>query len=115
MGVDLSETKWHQYVKLQERVNYDLGNINFVPNNNQFGCAVAALCDKRKPRTIISVPTGKGKSRVIAAVVALANYDGEKAFTIVYSSELLKSVDCKKYELLEQLLKVEITQVVFDH
>ena len=89
----------------QEKVNYDLGNINFVPNNSQFGCAVAALCDKRKPRSIISIPTGKGKSRVIAAVIALAvTYDDEKAFTIVYSSELLKSVDCKKYELLAQLL-----------
>ena len=70
---------------------FDLGNIDFVPNNSQFGCAVAALCDKRKPRTMISVPTGKGKSRVIAAVVALAaSYDEEKDFTIVYSSDLLK-------------------------
>ena len=61
------------------------------------------------------MPTGKGKSRIIAAVIALAaHYDKEKKFTIVYSSELLRSVDYHHYELLANLLHVEIQQLVFD-
>ena len=47
-------------------------------------------------------------------MVLAARYDGVSNFSIVYSSELLKSVDCHKYELLEALLKVNISQVVFD-
>ena len=96
-------------------MNADLRTVGLLPNNNQFGCAIAGLCDKRRRRNIISVPSGKGKSRIIAAAVVLAaRYDGVSNFSIVYSSELLKSVDCHKYELLEALLKVNISQVVFD-
>ena len=64
---------------------------------------------------MLSIPTGKGKSRVIAAVIALAaRYDAVSSFTIVYSSELLKSVDTAKYEHLGELLKINVQQVVFD-
>ena len=81
----------------------------------KFGCAIAALCDKRRPRSIISVPSGKGKSRIIAAAVALAaRYDGVRNFAIVYSSELLKSVDTRSYQMLGSLLMINIKQVVFD-
>ena len=73
------------------------------------------MCDKKKPRNIISVPSGKGKSRIIAAVVALAAHqDSVNDFTIVYSSELLKSVDSHAYEVLRGFLNLNIKQVVFD-
>ena len=72
MDVDISDRKYRQYLSHQRQVNKDLLPCHLQPNNVQFGCAVAALCDKKKTRNIISVPSGKGKSRIIAAVVALA-------------------------------------------
>ena len=94
MGIDLSDSKWAEYVKRQDQVNADLRTVSLLPNNNQFACAVAGLCEKRRRRNIISVPSGKGKSRIIAAAVVLAaRYDGVANFSIVYSSDLLKSVD----------------------
>ena len=115
MGIILKENRWQQYVNRQPQVNADLLMVHLQPNNVQFGCAVAALCDKRRPRSIISVPSGKGKSRIIAAAVALAaRYVGVQNFTIVYSSELLKSVDTMAYDMLGSLLKIQIKQVVFD-
>ena len=98
MDVNISNNKHRQYTKHQKQVNKDLLPCHLQPNNAQFGCAVAALCDKKQPRSIISVPSGKGKSRVIASIVALAAYqDSVKDFTIVYSSDLLKSVDSLAY------------------
>ena len=56
---------------------------------------MAAICDTvRRPRTIIAVPSGKGKSRIMAAIIVLKfDYSKEKHYTILYSSDLLKSVD----------------------
>ena len=81
-------------MKKQKRVREILAQNNFSVNNNQFACAVAALCDSRHRRNFLSIPPGKGKSRVIVAVIVLRNeYSGTKDFTIVFTTELLKSVD----------------------
>ena len=56
-----------------------------------------------------------GKSRIIATVIALKKeYDGKKDFTIVFTTELLKSAVEKEYKLLECALTVDIKLVVFD-
>lgn len=44
--------------------------------------------------TKMCICKGMGKSRIIATIVALKNeYDGTNKFTVVFTSELLKSVE----------------------
>lgn len=90
-------------------------NVELLPNNNQYACAVAALWDDRKPRSFINVPSGMGKSRVIAALIALKNeYDDTQHFTVVFTTELLKSVENDKYIKLERFLSCRIELVVYN-
>lgn len=94
-----------------------MADIGLEVNNNQYGCAVAAICEPNRKRTILGIPSGKGKSRVIAAIIALkTDFTSTKNFTIVYSSEILKNVDWDKIQLLSILLgkNVTIRQVTFD-
>ena len=50
---------------------------------------------------------GKGKSRVIAAIIVfLHEFHGRDDFTILFSSELLMEVDKEKYTYLRQTLNV---------
>ena len=61
MGVDLAAAVLDKYLKKQARVNAVLHQMHFQVNNNQFCCAVAALCDQRKRRQFVTVPAGKSK------------------------------------------------------
>ena len=64
---------------------------------------------------LVSVPSGKGKSRIIAAIIALqADFKAVNNFTIVYSNEILKSANEKKYKNLATILNKSIEQVVFE-
>ena len=115
MNVPLTEKQIKMYNDRRAYLNSYLNDIQLQVNNNQYGCAVAATC-QRKPRSIVAVPPGKGKSRIIAALIALKyDFSKDKRFTILYSSELLKSADEAKFRHLEKLLyKSEIHQVVFN-
>ena len=56
-----------------------------------------------------------GKSRIIATVIAIKKeYERTTDFTIVFTTELLKSAVEKEYKLLECALTIEIKLVVFD-
>ena len=115
MEVHLTEKQIKTYNDRRAYTDSYLNDIELQVNNNQYGCAVAATCE-RKPRTIVAVPPGKGKSRIIAAIIALKyDFSKDKRFTILYSSELLKSADQAKFNLLQRLLiNSEIHQVVFN-
>lgn len=64
---------------------------------------------------LLSVPSGKGKSRIIAAIIALqAEFNDRQHFTIVYSSRLLMSANEKRYKQLAITLGKPIEQIVFD-
>ena len=105
MKVPLTPNQIAKYTARKEAIDAYLEDIGLQVNNNQFGCAVAATYDSKKPRTILAVPSGKGKSRIMAAVIALKyDYAGTREFTILYSSELLKSADHDKFEKLRRLL-----------
>lgn len=55
-----------------------------------------------------------GKSRVIAAAIVLKHlYDKTRSFTIVFTTDLLKSVDEKVYTQLRTLLAIEVALVVY--
>ena len=69
---DIKPNSLKRYYKQKKSVTDELSSVGLQPNNSQYGCAVAALYKTQNSRSIISVPTGKGKSRIIAAVVALA-------------------------------------------
>ena len=103
MGIVMSDNKWRQYIKRQAEISAPLADVGLEPNNTQYGCAVGAICDGSRQRCIISVPSGKGKSRIIAAIIAMraqSNLFKQPHFTIVYSCELLKEMDREKYERL---------------
>ena len=118
MEIDMSETKWKHFVNRHDEISTTLNDVELKPNHAQYGIAVGAICDAKRPRCIICVPSGKGKSRIIAAIIAMRArspyFFKQKHFTIVYSSKLLKLVDCKKYELLAIMCSTEIRQVVFE-
>ena len=58
---------------------------------------------------------GMGKSRIIAAIVALKNeYDGTNKFTVVFTTELLRSVESASYMRLANTLKTTINLVVYN-
>ena len=57
---------------MQQRVDAVLAPISLSVNNNQFAAAIAAVHHGTK-RQFLSVPSGMGKSRIIAAVIALKN------------------------------------------
>ena len=56
---------------MQFGVTEKLALVNLRPNNTQYACAVACVGDPKRARTFLAVPSGQGKSRIIAAVVAL--------------------------------------------
>ena len=90
---------------------FDLG-----VNNNQFAVAVAAVCNdaKKNKRQFVSVPSGMGKSRIILAAIALRKlFYSTNFFTVVFTSELLKSVDAKSYELAAVALGIDLNMIVY--
>ena len=88
--------------------------MSYGLNNNQIACAIAAVYEKKKRRIFLTIPPGKGKSRVIAAIIAYkAIYENMKDFTIMYSSLLLKVVDEPVYNYLGKLNGVDIKQVTY--
>ena len=83
------------------------------PNNTQYACAVAAICDPKRHRTFMAVPSGQGKSRIIATVVALKKeLEGLRDFTIVFPNELLAGVNRQEYADLQNLLRITVSLVV---
>ena len=48
-------------------------DVDLLPNASQYGIAVAAVNDLRH-KSLISMPSGQGKSRVIAAIIAIRGY-----------------------------------------
>ena len=82
-------------------------------NNNQFAAAIAAVYDDSH-RQFLSVPSGMGKSRIIAAVIALQNIIREiRLFTVVFTTELLKRASQAYYEKIAHVLDLELTLAVY--
>ena len=56
-----------------------------------------------------------GKSRIIAAVLVLKHeYDRTNKFTIVFTTDLLKSVDERVYTQLKGLLGLDLDLIVYN-
>ena len=70
MGIVLNEQRIAAFLSKQAAVADVLDPIKLSVNNNQFACAIAAVYDEKK-RQFLSVPSGMGKSRIIAAVITL--------------------------------------------
>ena len=102
--------------KVRSRLNTILQSVNFGVNNVQFATAYAAIKKSKKLRCMVTMPSGQGKSRVIAALIAIrviSKYT-DNGFAIVFSSYLLKEVDRAKYERLATALGVAVVLVVYD-
>ena len=73
------------------------------------------MCDPDNQRKFISVPTGMGKSRIIAAVVVVKHLFARTwDFTIVFTTPLLKQADESIYLHLKTMLKLNLKLVVFN-
>ena len=70
MGIELPPAMLERYVQKQDKVRGILQQIDYSVNN-QFAAAVAVLCDPKSRRQFLSIPSGLGKSRIIAAVLVL--------------------------------------------
>ena len=63
----------------------------------------------------MKVPSGMGKSRIIIAAIALKHlYSNTKFFTVVFTSNLLKSADEDVFELAAAALGIDLKLVVYD-
>ena len=101
MGVDMKGINEAYWTQMYERIRNTLADYDFLPNPTQFGCAIAILKWDGGHRRLLMMPSGQGKSRVIACLIAIraherTNYKQE-GFTIVFSSALLRDVDAVKY------------------
>ena len=76
MDVEITDYKWKLFVKMQDQISTTLNDVGLKPNQAQYGIAVGAICNDKMPRSIISVPSGKGKSRIIAAIIAMRAKSG---------------------------------------
>lgn len=72
-----------------ERIETDLTDMNYVPNNNQLGVAIAAKIKyAKKKKQLWIVPPGLGKSRIIAVIATIFKdkYDQLSRICIMFSS-----------------------------
>lgn len=83
-------------------------------NNNQFAAAIAAVRDD-SCRQFLSVPSGMGKSRIIAAVIVLQNLCRSiTCFTVVFTTKLLKQASQAYYEKIAAVLGLTLKLMVYD-
>ena len=104
-GQDYSAKKVQSWIK---EIPTKLQEYDYEPNNNQLAVAIAIkLQFDRKRKMFVSVPPGKGKSRIIAALATLFMMERKDLSTIhiVFSSMILRDTDKKVFSLLEARLK----------
>ena len=98
-----------------EKLNLEFNAVKYNLNNNQMACVIGAVRCKGKGRVFLTIPPGKGKSRVIAGIIAYkSKFENCKKFTIMFSSELLKGVDEKVYQHIQNVFSVSINLVVYN-
>ena len=94
MKVELAPEKVAEFAAKQKYVSGILEQFEIGVNNNQFAVAVAAVCDPKSKRQFLKVPSGMGKSRIIIAAIALKKlFHATNFFTVVFTSNLLRSAD----------------------
>ena len=116
MQISLSNPKQKSFEKQFDQINRELKSIDYSLNNNQIACAIAVLTNNAKHKRIfLTIPPGKGKSRVIAALIAYkAAFEEWKKFTILFSDAKLKEVDEHVYQKLNAWYDLAIELKVFD-
>ena len=113
MSVYFDVERIAKYTKLYRSIVESTGDYQFAPNHNQFAAAVASLYIKDQ-RVLLSVPPGKGKSRILAVILIIKfTLSPLMKFTIVFASEFGKSVDCKKYQQVADFYQINLNMVVF--
>ena len=99
MGIAMPPKDLLRYREQKDAITDKLELVNLKPNNTQYACAVACVCDPKRARTFLAVPSGQGKSRIIATIIALVNeFEGSLQFAIVFPNELLASVNAEDYK-----------------
>merc|ERR1712038_1331160 len=108
LGLTGEQLYWCQQT-LVPRMEQGLKAMDLGANNNQRGTAAAMLGKmfkgQNKPKRIVAaVPTGKGKSRIIAALVSGMCLTGcARKIVVVFPSEILMKTD---QEVLTKIAKL---------
>ena len=97
----------HDYLEQAHRM-YEgekilLADLGFLPSFSQFACAIiASMLFSHNKKILLSVPPGKGKSRIICAIAAfLGQYRTTiKKVYICFTSEILLETDKHVYTRL---------------
>ena len=83
-----------------------MGEMNFVPNVNQYTfAAVIAFNIIAQHKILMCIPAGQGKSRVILTIPLLVDKTRFKAFLILYTHQSLLSRDIQYLNHLKSFLK----------
>ena len=101
MDVTLTPYMVKRYANKQNEITQKLEVCKLAPNNSQYACAVACVSESK--RTFLAVPSGQGKSRVIATVIALlSEMRFAIKFAILFPNRLLAEVNRADFEYLDR-------------
>ena len=84
-----------------------LSDLNYKPSTSQMACAaIASLLFSSHKRQLITIPPGKGKSRVVCAIATIFKKvkKSVKRIFITFPSEILMKTDKVVYERLNDIL-----------
>ena len=109
----------HNYLvkasQMHANLKVHLAELGYLPSFSQFACAIIAhMLFTHHKKILLSIPPGKGKSRVVCALAALfASY--RKTITkifICFTSEILLETDKEIYDHLNDSSPIKIVRVV---
>ena len=100
---------------MANRVRAQLVELNYKPSHSQLANAITSvMLFAHHNRILLTIPPGKGKSRVVCAIATLFKKVRKSVnrIFICFSSDILHETDKQVYASLNQLHDIEIKLVV---
>ena len=94
---------------MANRVRAQLVELNYKPSYSQFASAIiSVMLFAHHNRLLLTIPPGKGMSRVVCAIVTLFEKvrKGVNRIFICFSSDILHETDKQVYASLNQLIDI---------
>ena len=117
IGLTLTPVDHQKYGKHQSDCNIKAEEAEFMPNNNQFGCAVFIAehlkATAKENKILFTMPPGEGKSRITVALLYLMMKKNVTYFTLLFSHEAIMKADQDKLERLETQWGLDIRYEVY--
>ena len=109
--LELKDDYLQKAEQMANRVRAQLVELNYKPSHFQFASAITSvMLFARHNRLLLTIPPGKGMSRVVCAIVTLFEKvrKGVNLIFIIFSSDILHETYKQVYASSNQLLDIEI-------